>query len=227
MLLKAEWTKLRSTKAFWWTSGLFFFFSFGFALLIRRTLDQSAELSALLMGMQSFGTLVLAVQSIMVITSEYRYNSQNVTFLAVPSRLRVAAVKWLIYALIVVLLVTIAVLFIAPFGEGSVWKAWCVNVCGALALMTLSQGVAYITRQAAGAIAIVFLWQFALEPALAFIPKAGAVYRYAPFNNYGAFLLQRPVADVPWGWQGSGLYFAAWALVMMAIGVTLLLKRDA
>lgn len=227
MLLKAEWTKLRSTKAFWWTSGLYFLFSFSFALLVSETIGSTADLNARLMGAQSFGALVLAVQSIMVISSEYRYNSQNITFLTVPSRLLVATSKWLLYALIVVLLVSVAVFGIALLGGGAVWQAWVVNVCGALALITFSQGITYITRQAAGAIAIVFLWQFALEPVLALIPEVGAAHRYAPFHNLSAFLMQQPGLDSPWGWQSSGIYFAAWAIGVMCIGLTLLLRRDA
>ena len=55
------------------------------------------------------GLPVLMIQAIMIVTTEYRFGTQTITFMATPRRWSVALVKLLMYAVIAAALTFIAV----------------------------------------------------------------------------------------------------------------------
>lgn len=98
----------------------------------------------------------------------------------------------------------------------------------AVMLTLFSQGIAWLLRQTAGVISIMLVWYTALEGLLALIPKIGHYVReFGPMSNLMAFVSRQDIQDAPWGYQGSGLYFLAWSLVIFILGVVVLNKRDA
>ncbi|MCX7492662.1 multidrug ABC transporter permease [Corynebacterium sp. P6129] len=250
-ILAAEWIKLYSTKAFWWTSVLFLFFSIGTSALFvfgTQRLDGQEDAflppEILVTGIASFGFLVLMIQSVMVVTGEYRHSVVQSTFQACPNRTLVVIAKLLLYTVIASALTYIGVLgafYIAKLvatdasaatldiwgGEQSRRIMWTYPLSAAL-LMVFSQSIGWIVRQTAGAIAILFLWYFALEGIInVAIPKVGEdIYKFAPFNNFNAFV-QNQATEAPWGVTGSVWYFAAWALGLLVIATVLVNVRDA
>ncbi|MGD7001518.1 multidrug ABC transporter permease [Corynebacterium halotolerans] len=243
--LASEWIKLRTTKSFWWTSALFIFFSVGMAALMGAfSEDQPLLANGAAVGVYMFGFIVIAVQAVMVVTTEYRHRYQSVTYLATPKRWMVAVAKLLLYLVLGMLLtlVTVALCYLVagwlapseatvayePFSsEEGRRLLWAYPVMAGL-MIIFSQGIALLLRQTAGAVTLVLMWYLALEGVIAMLPKVGDKIRnYGPFENLNAFVSNFEIQDVPWGVIGSGVYFAVWAVVIWVAGVILLQKRDA
>lgn len=243
--LASEWIKLRSTKSFWWTSALFLVFSVGMAALMGA-FTEGAPLTAdsAAIGIYMFGFIVIAVQAVMVVTTEYRHRYQSVTYLATPKRWTVAVAKLLLYAVIGMVLtaVTVVLAYLVagwlaspdvaeayePFASESGQRIlWVYPVMAGLMIL-FAQGIALLLRQTAGAVTLVLMWYLALEGVLAMLPRVGEhINNYAPFVNLNAFATNMEVPDVAWGVAGSGIYFGIWAVVIWVLGVFFLQKRDA
>lgn len=243
--LASEWIKLRSTKSFWWTTVLFVVFSVGMAALMGAfTVDAPLFAESAAIGVYMFGFIVIAVQAVMVVTTEYRHRYQSVTYLATPKRWVVAVAKLLLYLVIgmVLTLITVALVFLVagwfaptesvadydPFGtETGQRLLWVYPVMAGL-MIIFAQGIALLLRQTAGAVTLVLMWYLALEGVIRMLPEWGnRIADYMPFENLNAFATNMDRLDVPWDAAGSGLYFAAWAVVIWGLGVLALQKRDA
>ncbi|MGP6174688.1 multidrug ABC transporter permease [Corynebacterium sp. A21] len=244
--LSSEWIKLRTTKSFWWTSALFIFFSVGIAALMGGFSEAGGTPppDLIVTGLYMFGFIVIAVQAIMVVTSEYRHKYQSVTYLATPKRWTVAVAKLLLYMVIamVLTLITVVLCFLVagwllpsemsasydPFGSESGQRIlWIYPVMAAM-MVIFSQGIALLLRQTAGAVTLVLMWFLALEEIIGFLPKIGEnIKNYLPFGNLNAFVADFAIPDFHWGATGSGLYFLAWAVVIWLVGVIVLQRRDA
>ena len=126
-LIQSELIKIRSTKALWWTSGLILFFSLGFALLnggmtgsllssAEAQKDQELYMSVVssinagmgLNGFLTFGMMIVMIQSVMMVTTEYGANTSKTTLLATPTRWQVPIAKFLVYGLIASILAFIS-----------------------------------------------------------------------------------------------------------------------
>ncbi|WP_080796762.1 multidrug ABC transporter permease [Corynebacterium pacaense] len=249
-VLRSEWTKLRTTKSFWWTTGLIVFVSVGFAALTGWTATGDSMATLLLLpdsvvaGLYLIGFLVVIVQSVMMYTTEFRFGYQQQTFLATPRRWVVMVAKWLLYTVISMLIVFltallsfyVAKLFASEISSSTleVWHndralaiMWKYPVTAAL-LVTFSSGVAMLLRQTAGSITLLLMWQLALEDLLAFIPNIGEyVAKYGPFTNLRAFITDYAAADPGWSPAMGGVYFAVWALVLFIAGIVQIQRRDA
>ena len=244
----SEWTKLRTTASLWWTTVLFIVFGVGFigvfAVLAKK--NQEADVPAVMAasdaasGIQQIGLIILIIQAIMVVTSEYRFNFIATTFQTTPNRTYVAFIKWLVYAVftaILTFLCLVASLSIvkgilpdSPFkltDDDAVRLMWALPL-EAVLVVTFAMAVAWLVRQTAGAVSIVLIWYLALESLLVYMPKVGPkIHGYLPFVNLNAFYDKTDVPDIAWGYNGSLLYFVAWAVGLFVIGVVLLNRRDA
>ena len=244
----SEWTKLRTTASLWWTTVLFIVFGVGFigvfAVLAKK--NQEADVPAVMAasdaasGIQQIGLIILIIQAIMVVTSEYRFNFIATTFQTTPNRTYVAFIKWLVYAVfaaILTFLCLVASLSIAkgilpdsPFkltDDDVVRLMWALPL-EAVLVVTFAMAVAWLVRQTAGAVSIVLIWYLVLESLLVIVPKVGPkIHGYMPFVNLNAFYDKTDVPDIAWGYNGSLFYFIAWAVGLFVIGVVLLNRRDA
>ena len=242
----SEWTKLRTTASLWWTTALFIVFGVGFigvfAVLAKKNQEADVpavmELSNVDDGIQPIGLIILIIQAIMVVTSEYRFNFIATTFQTTPNRTYVAFIKWLVYAVftaILTFLCLVASLSIvkgilpdSPFkltDDDAVRLMWALPL---EAVLVVTMAVAWLVRQTAGAVSIVLIWYLALESLLVYMPKVGPkIHGYLPFVNLNAFYDKTDVPDIAWGYNGSLLYFVAWAVGLFVIGVVLLNRRDA
>ncbi|WKK62185.1 ABC transporter permease [Corynebacterium sp. P3-F1] len=244
----SEWTKLRTTSSFWWTSVLAFVFSIGSTILMAALDDPAFPTyggAMAIAGFTTFGLMTLIIQSVMMVTTEYRFKVNSTNFALTPNRWQVALSKLLVYGLYAAVFsfVTILVCFIVgdliaanpiewtdnPFVTRSLWA---IPLSTFLAVM-FAQGIGWIVRATAGAIAIYLGWQLVLEPSLALIPRIGRdIQTYAPFTNLTSFMqnFQNPgvepgVSEPLSLWASFGL-FAVWAVVLYIIGVMLLERRD-
>ena len=267
-LIQSELIKIRSTKALWWTSGLILFFSLGFALLnggmtgsllssAEAQKDQELYMSVVssinagmgLNGFLTFGMMIVMIQSVMMVTTEYGANTSKTTLLATPTRWQVPIAKFLVYGLIASILAFISnvvgtilarwslgwkledeeLLSKAGLGADGLWEQiWRTEV---FLLLTIAAaiGVGYLVRNTADGIAALLLWNLVIEGTLVqLVPKVRDwLPPYMPFTNADAFTGMHDLEDAPWGQTGSILYFAAWCVVLFVAGLITLKKRDA
>lgn len=246
--LLSEWTKLRTTASFWWTTGLVLVFSIGWAALFAALTQDgpgafmTPELAH--SGFLVFGIPVLMIQAIMVVTTEYRYGLPSSNFLATPRRWQVALAKVLLYAVIAAVLTFVALAgsywvsdvlapasvseWYAPFELDTTQHFLWAYPLGIAILVVFCQGLGLLLRQTAGTVALALIWYLGLEQVLRIIPRVGEeIIRYMPFENFNSVLANVPVQGTEWGVGVSLAIFIAWALVAWIAGVVVLQRRDA
>lgn len=248
--LAAEFTKLRTTSSFWWTTVLFVGIGLGWAAMTGvTTLDAGGGFPTLwaptvATAVYLIGFPVLMIQAIMLITTEYRYNLQSSTYLAAPRRWTVVLAKLLLYAACAAAL-TFMVVFLgfflakafAPASAAELFRPlhdvdaqrimWVYPAAAAMVVM-VSQGMALLLRQTAGTVALMLIWFMGLEQIFRLVPKVGAdIIRYLPFENLNAFVNEIQLDGLGWGPHGSGGYFLVWAVIVWLAGVIVLQRRDA
>ncbi|AQQ16128.1 ABC-2 family transporter protein [Corynebacterium glaucum] len=237
----AEWTKLRSTASFWWTTGLIIAFGALFGALFGWSARLSNQLyvPTLVVAVVALTTIIIViVQQSMIVTTEYRYGIQATNFRLRPKRWEVAVVKLLLGALIVAVASVIAVVagfvlgdLIAPVaadwktGEATQRALWAVPL-GMVLLTLFVQGVGWLTRNTTASVVIGLGMMFVIETIVALLPKIGQdVVKYMPFSNLMGFM-NNQAAEGMTVWQSLGI-FAAWAVVVWVLGVVSLTVRDA
>ena len=252
--LKSEWTKLWTTGAIYWTTGIYLVLCVGFsaltAMLVRLDPNYAMQFSvdSLLLLIGQGGILVLGVQAVLVVTNEYGHRYQSATFLATSNRTLVAFAKWVLYSLFAMILTFITVLLClylakwvvgGPIGESlDVWgderslRFMWLYPLQALLYVTVGQALGWLTRQTAGGIAIILMASM-VESILSVLPRIGEhIYYLMPFANLNAFMMKRDLMHfssgeaAPWGWEGSFWYFLAIVIVLAVAAVFSLQKRD-
>ncbi|MDO5669357.1 MAG: multidrug ABC transporter permease [Corynebacterium sp.] len=247
--LAAEFTKLRTTRSFWWTSALFILIGLAWAGMSgASTMEADGGFPTLwaptvATAVYIIGFPVLMIQAVMLITTEYRYHLQAATYLATPRRWTVALAKLLLYAAFAAALTFVVVFFgfflakaLAPDSAAALFHPledpdalrimWVYPAAAALVVM-ISQGIALLLRQTAGTVALMLIWFMGLEQIFRLVPKFGSdIVGYLPFENLNAFVNELSLDGVGWGPGGSGGYFVAWVIAAWVAGVVVLTRRD-
>ena len=266
-LIRSEWIKLRTTKSLYWTTALVLLLSIGMALLMGGVTGSTLEseetkknpemyaamasgisAESALSGMTLIGVMIIIIQAVMFVTSEYSSNVSKPTLLATPKRIGVPFAKLLVYGVFATVLTFItSPLCIVAMRWALSWKlqetklleqldftgdTWTMifRLCLKIFLVVaLSIGVGYLLRHTAGSIALLLLWPLLVEGILVgMLPKIKDwLPPYMPFENIDKAVAMQDVADAPWGQVGSLFYFAAWAVVVFVAGVIVLKRRDA
>lgn len=246
-VLTSEWTKLRSTKSFWWNSSLYFILGAGIGLLMAWmvVLDLPSVQTAgtVLTGVNSFGVIMVMILCAMSVTAEYRHNYASVTFTATPQRAVVVLAKATLLVVIVAIqavLNTVLALLLgkqilgSPYGDaisltvGSGQRFLWVVPASAAALALMSMGVAMLVRQTAGAVTILMVWYLLLEKIVLLFPKIGEkLNQYGPFTNLQYFQAEIPAGQHVWSHNASIWYFLLWAVAVFAAGLVATIRRDA
>lgn len=245
--LLSEWSKLRSTASFWWTSGLILFFSVGWGAL-TASLTPAEEVSVGFAGSVTagftFSMIVVIVQAAMVVTTEYRYGLNTINFLATPRRWQVALAKAILYAVLVAVLtfVTLVLTYAVHYlilsakgdnafntfsDESGQYFLWAYPLLMVL-LTFFSQGVGLLLRHTAGTISLLLIWFMMLESLIGSLPRIGEnIQKYLPFTNFNSFYYDSPTPGTEWDPWISLIIFAVWAAVLWIAGVFVTQKRDA
>ena len=109
-MLNAEWTKLRTTKSFFWTTGLILVIATGWTLINSLNAGEPVlgisplQPNSLVAVLLLLGVPILMIQGAMVVTTEYRHKTQSVTYMANPNRWLVAVAKLVLYGFIAALI---------------------------------------------------------------------------------------------------------------------------
>lgn len=249
-LIRSEWTKLRSTASFWWTTGLVFLLSLGFTALSAGLADPEnpgmmpVTPASVVQSFTAFGIAVILIQAIMVVTTEYRFGLAAGNFLATPTRWPVLVAKLVLYGLLAAVISLIVILAsyalasallpeelketFTPFEDDEGLRSlWVIPLVTFVAVMFV-QGIGLLVRQTAGAVAITIIWLLGFDQFLRMVPKIGEdIARAMPFHNMNMFINGEPYEGTEWTeWSSFGV-FLAWALVAWIAGLLLTMKRDA
>ncbi|PRQ10585.1 hypothetical protein C1Y63_10770 [Corynebacterium sp. 13CS0277] len=249
-LMLSEWTKLRSTKSFWWISAIMVgLCALINALTVIGTVQLAGDtgnfkLSALdaVNAVSSVGFIVLIIGMLMSVTSEYRHDLALSTFLATPRRVWVLVAKAVNYAIIGAILTEIT-LFVSIVtmklcagdyadsvtiaGDDAVQRIlWVLPLLAAL-LAPFCVGVGALIRQTAGASSLMILWFAVMENLVMFIPKIGVkVAQWLPFMNFTAFMNGRPY-NTHFESATAGLWiFVVWSAALFVLGCVVVRTRD-
>ena len=247
----AEWTKLRTTKSFWWTTALIFLIVTGWTLLNSLNAGEAVlgisplqprSLASILVLM---GVPIMMIQGAMMVTTEYRYKTQSLTFLANPNRWSVACAKLVVYGVIAAVIAFLGLVYIfvladltanesaaeafQPFssddGKHMLW-AFPIAAFGAVLFV---QGLGLLLRQTAGTVAISLILYMGLENLVRLLPVVGdKVIHFMPFTAFQNWALDYVDENAPWSSIGfEALVFFGWAGVLWILGVIVLEQRDA
>lgn len=247
-LLAVERIKLFSTRSPWWCALIALVVTVGLAALITGAGDGEFVSVASTQFGYNFGIAVIMVLAALAVTTEYRFNTIKTTFQAVPNRAAVLSAK-----AVVVAVLALVIGELSAFGSLGVAKLlkpdsdlalntadkW-INVAGigpvyALAAI-LAVGVGILIRHSAGAIAALMIYTLAVESLVQLIPNIGPkIYEWMPFNVVNKFVTAGagdnmtgpPPSTSPLSPGWALAYFAAFALVVLGIGITVAKKRDA
>lgn len=266
-VIKSEWIKLRTTKSLAWTTGLVVVLSLGWALLMGfanssilndnelkkdpktyAAVASSVNADTALTGFGLIGMMIITIQAVMFVTSEYGSNVSKPTLLATPKRVPVPIAKLIVYGLFataVAFITSVLSIWVMRLVvsskidepkiveqmaiDGDAWNMIARLCLKTFLMVALAIGVGYLLRHTAGSIALLLLWPLLVEGILiGMLPKIKDwLPPYMPFRNIDDATHLTDVTDAPWGQVGSMLYFATWALVVFIAGVITLKRRDA
>jgi ABC-2 type transport system permease protein len=246
-LIRAEWTKLFTTKV--WLGLLIgaCVLAGGFAALLTAFAG-NAESGIPAVGTPQFEQLALAqatganvlflILGIIGMTQEYRHRTATPTFLTTPRRWQVVVAKLLAYALVavpftlVVLAVNVLVVSIYAGARGAAPSLTGENLevlltSGlALAIYALiGVGLGALIRNQVGAIVGGLVYLFVVEQILRSIPATSGAYKWLPGGALEAMTATFEGPDLLGAWQG-GLLLVGYGLVAALLGMVFAIRRD-
>jgi ABC-2 type transport system permease protein len=242
----SEWIKLRSVRSTIVLLIVVLATGVGFSLLTSASIpaDQLEEVDelggrlTLVLSGVSIGLTLFAVLGVLSISQELRFGTIRVTFAAVPSRSPVVVAKAVVLA-VVALAVTIPTVILAAgvggivleardlpidFGDPDVRRALLGAVVLAALYALLGLAVGCIVRHQVFALVVIIVWPVVVEPIVNAI--SADVGKYLPFQAGNALISTGDNDDLLPPLAG-GLYLAGFALVLLAIGLVLVHRRDA
>lgn len=247
-VLRSEWTKLWSVRSTPWTLLALFVVTVGFSALICGTATDSdlhrADYDPTAQSLVGafFGQVAVVVIGVLSVTAEYSKGGIRSTLTAVPKRLRVIGAKAL-----VVTPVTLVFGLISCFASFEVGQAilegkhvsvglgdpevlraviGCALYLAGCALFGFALGV--LLRQTAGAITGALVLLFVAPPLVGLIPGSAGDWLNSHFTaNAGSQILMTYHDPTMLGpWPGYAV-FTVWWVVFLALGASLLVRRDA
>ena len=249
----SEWTKLRSVRSTRWSFLVAMLLTIGLPCLFAAvTSSHWGSLSPreqadrhpvdIALFAVNLSQLAIGVLGVLVITGEYSTGMIRASMTAVPKRLPVLWAKIAVYAVVTFLLMLPSVL-IAFFASQAIMShhhplkiAFSAPgvartvVGGALYLMVIAVftvGLGTILRNTAGGIATFAGIIFVIPPLMNILPTSwnNAISPYLPSNAGRAVFSLTHGSDSLAPWPGFAL-FCGYAILTVAIGAVLLLRRD-
>lgn len=252
-LCRAEWTKMRSVRSTMWTLLTAVGLTIGFGTLITATqvdawdkLDAAERLrfdptSFSLAGL-FLSQLAIGVLGVLLISSEYATGQIRATLAATPQRATVLVAKGLTFAVVVLVVGTVASFGAFAIGQSilstkdigaslsdpGVLRAVVGGGLYLTAVGLFGLGVGTIVRRTAGAVATLVGLLVVVPVVANFLPSSWneTVTKFFPAQAGIAvtWVTPDPAALAPW--TGFGV-LVGYALLAMALGGWLLVHRDA
>ena len=246
-LVRAEWTKLLSTRV-WIGLLLGACVLSGASALLLTVFAGDAESGIPPVGSRQYELLAFAAPANVIVltlilgiigmTQEYRHRTATPTFLAAPRRGSVVVAKLLAYAVaavpfaLVVLAVTVLVVVVAAGARGGS-LSWTGENVGVLAragvalvvYALIGVGVGALLRNQVGAIVGSLVYLFVVEPIIRQIPATAGFYKWLPGGALEAVTATFQGPELLTAWQG-GLLLLGYGLLAAVLGTFLAVRRD-
>jgi ABC-type transport system involved in multi-copper enzyme maturation permease subunit len=245
-LVRAEWTKLLSTRV--WIGLLLggCVLSGGFAALITGLAGQTdgpppvgtVAYEQVAFSLASNGSILSLVLGIIGMTQEYRHRTATPTFLASPRRWRVVVAKvigYLVAGIPFAAVVCAVDLLVVEVYAGARGRAPSLSgdnlqvLAGAgLAIVlytVIGVGVGALFRNQVGAIVGSLVYLFVIENIISGIGAISGIYKWLPGGALQAVTNGTQGPDVLDQWQGAVLLLA-YGLVFAGLGTVLAVRRD-
>jgi ABC-2 type transport system permease protein len=249
-LVRAEWTKLFTTRVWW---GLLLgacVMAGGFAALFTALagVEQDGQPGLPPVGDPTYEELVLStganasvlllILGVIGMTQEYRHRTATPTFLTTPRRGRVVTAKLVAYALVavplalVVLAVDLAVVLVyagargdAPELSGDNLRTLLTSGSVIVLFTVIGVGVGALLRNQVGAIVGSLVYLYVVEPIVASVGVLQPAYKWLPGGAVQAITTDFQAPDLLEPWQG-GLLLLGYGLIAALLGTFLAVRRD-
>ena len=251
-VLRAEWIKVRTVRAHW----VLVIIAIAFPVVVVGLVGifnpdpetvRAQDVLDLIIGVSIVSLLLLASLWVINLTSEYAHNTIRVTYSAIPARWLVIIAKATVGTVVTVIVMTVtwALAWLAGSliltARGGSMSLGAANGPGqqvvsliALAVIVswFALGIGALIRNSPAAVVVVLLWPLLIENLVALALGLAGVDGASKWMPYQAAISAiggssgGPGAeslDRPW----AQLYFAAWALGLLAAGIVLDRRRDA
>jgi hypothetical protein len=250
-LVRAEWTKLFTTRA--WIGLLLgaCVMAGGFAALFtglagRPTADGrpgippvgTAQYEQVVLSVAANAAVLLLILGIIGMTQEYRHRTATPTFLTTPRRGRVVVGKLLAYALVAVptaLVVLAADLVVTLLSAGARGDAPALDgdnlrTLGAAGLVlvvysVIGVGVGALVRNQVGAVVGSLVYLYVVEPIVSNIGALQGAYKWLPGGAVQAITSDFQAPDLLQPWQGA-LLLLGYGLLAALLGTVFAVRRD-
>jgi ABC-type transport system involved in multi-copper enzyme maturation permease subunit len=249
-LVRAEWTKLFTTRIWW---GLLLgacAMAGGFAALFTALagVQQDGRPGLPPVGNPAYEELVLSVGAnasvlllilgIIGMTQEYRHRTATPTFLTTPRRGRVVIAKLLAYALVAIpfalLVVAVALVVVLVYagarGDAPALNGDNLQTLGSAGLVlviftVIGVGVGALLRNQVGAIVSALVYLYVVEPIVSSVGVLQPAYKWLPGGAVQAITSSFEAPDLLDPWQG-GLLLLGYGLVAAFLGTVFAVRRD-
>jgi ABC-2 type transport system permease protein len=249
-LVRAEWTKLFTTRVWW---GLLLgacVMAGGFAALFTALagVEQDGQPGLPPVGDPTYEELVLStganasvlllILGVIGMTQEYRHRTATPTFLTTPRRGRVVTAKLVAYALVavplalVVLAVNLAVVLVyagargdPPELSGDNLRTLLTSGLVIVLFTVIGVGVGALLRNQVGAIVGSLVYLYVVEPIVASVGVLQPAYKWLPGGAVQAITTDFQAPDLLEPWQG-GLLLLGYGLIAALLGTFLAVRRD-
>ncbi len=248
-VLRSEWIKLRTVRM----NLVLFIIAVAFPVVVcvlvtalqnKRDIN-TVDLAGLVTGTSVVTALLLGVVGAVSISGEFAHGTIRPTFAATPRRGQVLIAKAIVIAVFAAVAEALVVVFcfavssaiassrgasISLNNEPTARAGMIGIVVFAVIVSMLGFGLGMLLRLTPVAVAVLILWPLVVENIIALILNAAGVDNPANFLPYvSGIRLGNPenVQSGDIGRVAGGLYFAAFATVIAAIGATLTARRDA
>jgi ABC-2 type transport system permease protein len=248
-VVRSEWIKLTTVRM----NTVLVVIGFAFPVLITvltmslastTTFDEN-ELVGLVTGLSAVTAILLGVVGAAGITGEFGFNTIRPTFAATPKRTRVVVAKAIVTvftALVVESLVVVSALGIGTaiyngrgadlgiLSDSSLWPPAFGIIVFAAIVALLGFGAGLVVRSTPAAVAFLILWPLLIENLISVVfalLKWESANKWLPYS--AGINLGNPDSGGPdsLGRIGGGLYFFAFAALVVAIGTAITQRRDA
>jgi len=241
--LRSEWIKFSTLRSNWVMVVIAVAFPLvivGLTAAFSASPPSGSDLAELIAGTGVVSALLLGALAILSITAEYGHNTIRPTFAALPDRWRALGAKPIAHigltAAAMAGIVVIGWLLGSSIAEdeqaldGEATRIILVGiVLLAIGLTLLGFGLGSLLRSTPLAICVLLLWPLLVEGLLAglltVIGWDGAL-RWLPYQA-GFEMINRFPDDDSLGRVGGGLWFFAWVVAIMALGLWRSHRRDA